>query len=112
MNTHILGIKGEQLAKEYLQKNKYKILETNYVNELGEIDIIAKQKDVIVFVEVKTRETLRYGLPREAVTPYKQQKIRKVALLYLKINHKTTSKVRFDCIDILGEKITHLQNCF
>lgn len=112
MNTRILGLKGEVLAKEFLIKNKYKILETNYVNELGEIDIIAKQKDVIVFVEVKTRESLRFGMPREAVTVYKQQKIRKVALLYLKINHKTNAKVRFDCIDILDEKITHLQNCF
>lgn len=112
MNNHILGTKGELLAKEYLLKNKYKILETNYINQIGEIDIIAQKKDVIVFVEVKTRETTRYGLPREAVTPYKQSKIRKVALLYLKINRQTTAKVRFDCIDILGEKITHIENCF
>ncbi|MBQ0017110.1 MAG: YraN family protein [Clostridiales bacterium] len=112
MNTKVLGTKGEVEAKEFLIKKGYKILETNYTTKLGEIDIIAKQKDVIVFVEVKARETLRYGLPREAITPYKQNKIRRVATLYLKIKNQITSKVRFDCIDILGDKITHIENCF
>lgn len=112
MNTHILGAKGEQQAKEYLIKNKYKILETNFTCPIGEIDIIAKKKDVIIFIEVKTRETAKYGLPREAVTAYKQDKIRKIALTYLKFTNNLESKVRFDCIDILDGKLTHLQNCF
>lgn len=112
MNTKILGNKGEALAKEYLIKQKYKILDTNYSNKLGEIDIIAKDDDTIVFVEVKARETARFGLPREAITPYKQQKIRKVAILYLMKKNLLNEKTRFDCIDVLGDKITHIKNCF
>lgn len=112
MNTHILGNKGEQQAKQYLISQKYKILETNFTSPLGEIDIIAQQNDIIVFVEVKTRETARFGLPREAVTLYKQNKIRKIALGYLKFTKNLNSKVRFDCIEILGDKLTHIQNCF
>lgn len=112
MNTHVLGTQGEIIAKQYLIKQKYAILETNFTNSLGEIDIIAKDKDTIVFVEVKTRQTDRFGLPREAITKYKQNKIRKVATGYLKLKHQMNSPVRFDCIDILDDKITHIKNCF
>ena len=112
MNTKILGNKGEALAKEFLKKQKYKILETNYANKLGEIDIIAKEKDTIVFVEVKTRETTHFGLPREAVTSYKQNKIKLVATEYLTSHKLLSQKVRFDCVDILGDEITHIKNAF
>lgn len=112
MNTHIFGIKGEQIAKQYLLKNKYKILEMNYKNPIGEIDIIAKDKDTIVFVEVKARSSTRFGLPREAVTPYKQDKIHKVALGYLKFTQNLDAPIRFDCVEILGDEITHIKNCF
>lgn len=112
MNTHILGTKGEVLAKDYLMSQGYKILETNFSNQIGEIDIIAQQDDTIVFVEVKTRETLRFGYPREAVTKYKQNKIRQVALGYLKFKRKLKSPVRFDCIEVLADEITHIKNCF
>lgn len=112
MNTHVLGVQGEVVAKQFLIKQKYKILETNYSNTIGEIDIIAKDKDTIVFVEVKARMSDRFGLPREAVTEYKQNKIRQVALGYLKHNGLLNRQVRFDCIDILNGKITHIKNCF
>lgn len=112
MNTHILGTKGEIIAKDYLTSQGYTILETNFSNQIGEIDIIAKENDTIVFVEVKTRETLRFGYPREAVTKYKQNKIRQVALVYLKLKRKLNRPVRFDCIEILGDEITHIKNCF
>lgn len=112
MNTHIFGNQGETLAKRYLIKNKYKILETNYKNTIGEIDIIAKDKDTIVFVEVKARNSTRFGLPREAVTPYKQNKIHKVALGYLKFTRNMNAKIRFDCIEVLGDEVTHIKNCF
>lgn len=110
--NHILGVQGEMLAKQHLIKKDYKILEQNYTTKIGEIDIIAKIKDIIVFVEVKDRQTKRFGMPREAVTPYKQNKIRKVALQYLVAKHLTNSKVRFDCIEILGDTITHIENAF
>ena len=68
VNTHVLGVKGEQLAVDFLKDKKYEILERNYATKLGEIDIIAKQNNRIVFIEVKQRESLRYGYPREAIT--------------------------------------------
>ena len=112
MNTKILGIEGEVQAKQFLIDKKYKVLATNYTTKIGEIDIIAKYKDMIVFVEVKDRQTKRFGLPREAVTPYKQRKIRLVATQYLQSHKLLENKVRFDCIEILGDTITHIENAF
>ncbi len=112
-NSKIKGIKGETLASEYLKNKGYKIIERNYKNKIGEIDIIAMLGDTLVFVEVKERESLRFGHPREAVNFYKQQKIRKVALGYLKYKQLIDKiNVRFDVIDVLGEKITHIENAF
>ena len=107
-----LGVLGEKQAKDFLIKNKYKIIKTNYTCPVGEIDIIAKQKDVIVFVEVKTRTSAKFGLPRESVTPFKQNKIRSVATCYLKENMLLNSPVRFDVIDILEGNVTHIPNAF
>lgn len=112
MNSNPYGLQGEQLATEYLQNKKYKILARNYTTKIGEIDIIAKDGDTIVFVEVKARQTKRFGYPREAITNAKQYKIRQVATLYILKHKLTKSKVRFDCIEVLGDKITHLENCF
>ena len=107
-----LGVSGEQQAKKYLIKQGYKVLETNYKTVLGEIDIVAKKDDFIVFVEVKTRSNTKFGLPRESVTPYKQNKIRAVATHYLKTKNMLNSNVRFDVIDILNGELTHITNCF
>ncbi len=108
-----LGIQGEVTAKEYLENLGYKIVATNYKNKIGEIDIICKDKDVLVFVEVKTRQSIKFGYPREAVNYYKQQKIRNVASGYLKFKGLYEKvAVRFDVIDIVGEKITHIKNAF
>lgn len=112
INTHILGVSGEQKAIEYLKEKGYLILNKNYQCSIGEIDIICKKNNVIVFVEVKQRETLKFGHPREAVTPYKINKIKMVATNYLKFNKLTNQKIRFDVIDILADKITHIENCF
>lgn len=112
MNTKVFGVQGEVLAEEYLKSKKYKILCKNYTTKIGEIDIVAQIEDVVVFVEVKARNTRRFGMPREAITPYKQNKIRKVATQYMLKHKLMNSKVRFDCIEILGDDITHLQNCF
>lgn len=107
-----LGVLGEKQAKDYLIKNKYKILKTNYVCPIGEIDIVAKQNDVIVFVEVKTRSNTNFGLPRESVTKTKQNKIRSVATCFLKQNNLINAAVRFDVIDILNGNISHIPNAF
>ena len=70
-----IGNFGEDEAIRYLIKNKYKIIERNYSCKLGEIDIIAKDKDVLVFIEVKTRTNDKYGSPSLAVNYYKKRKI-------------------------------------
>jgi len=108
----VTGNYGEELAKKYLKKQKYTILETNYTTKLGEIDIIAKDSDEFVFIEVKTRNTLLYGLPREAVTPYKQNKIRTVATEYIKKHKLFNEKLRCDVIEIIENEITHIKNAF
>ncbi len=110
--NRIIGLQGEILAKQYLLDKRYKILEQNFKTKIGEIDIIAQDNDVIVFVEVKDRQTKRFGMPREAITPYKQNKIRTVATQFLLAKHLTNSKVRFDCIEILADTITHIENAF
>ena len=95
MNTKILGASGEQQAAEFLKEKGYKILETNFSNKIGEIDIIAKDKEFVVFVEVKARSSKAFGLPSEAVNFHKQQKIRQVALSYLKSN-KMLGKIQWN----------------
>ena len=112
MNTKVFGVQGEMLAEDFLKSKKYKILEKNYTTKIGEIDIIARIDDIFVFVEVKARNTRRFGMPREAVTVYKQNKIRKVATQYMLKHKLMNAKVRFDCVEILGDQITHLEGCF
>ena len=73
-NNRLVGKVSEEKAVKFLKKKGYKILEQNYVNNIGEIDIIAKHKGIYVFVEVKYRESDYFGLPREAVNEYKQRK--------------------------------------
>jgi len=94
------GKESEALATHYLKLSGYRILECNYRNRIGEIDIIAKEGPVLVFVEVKARQTGRYGSPKNAVTPAKQLKISKTALAYLKKTGQLNSKARFDVVAI------------
>ncbi len=116
MNKISLGLMGEKTAVKYLRKQGYKIITTNYRNTIGEIDIVAMQGDMIVFVEVKTRSSIAMGYPREAVEVHKQNKIRTVATKYLKENGCLDSQCRFDVIELIGEgqdyTIDHIQDAF
>ena len=94
------GKKSEALATAYLKLSGYRILERNYRNRIGEIDIIAREGPVLVFVEVKARQTARYGNPKNAVTPAKQLKIANTALAYLKESGQLNRKARFDVVAI------------
>jgi len=94
------GKRSERLAAEFLKRTGYRILETNYRSTLGEIDIIAREKGTIVFVEVKARNTSRFGSPKGAVTPAKQRKISMAALDYLKRSGQTEVSARFDVVAI------------
>lgn len=90
---------GEELARRFLKKKGYKIIEQNYKAPMGEIDIIAMDGKTLVFVEVKTRESLEFGQPFEAVNYIKRKKIEKVALSYLK-RLKELPPSRFDVLSI------------
>lgn len=112
MQSNIYGKKSEIIASNYLKKRGYKILKTNYKNKIGEIDIIAKDKDCIVFVEVKARNSRKFGDPLEAIDDNKQYKIRQVATMYLKVNKLLDNNCRFDAISILDEEILHIKSAF
>ena len=94
------GRRSERLAAEYLKLKGYRILETNFQGNSGEIDIIAKEKQTLVFVEVKARSTNRFGSPKGAVTPAKQRKISMAALEYLKSTGQSGARARFDVVAI------------
>ena len=116
MQSNTYGKSGEIIASNFLKQKGYKIIATNYKNKIGEIDIIAKDKDTLVFVEVKTRLTRAFGDPFEAINYKKQQKIHKVATLYL-IQHKAFEKcdIRFDAVSIVGQEdyeISRIVNAF
>lgn len=100
MAEHIdLGKRGEQLAKEYLQKKGFKILKTNYRVGNAEVDIIAEHQKQTVFIEVKTRMISKYGHPEMAVTQDKRRHMKRVARGYIQQN-KLMGEVRFDIISI------------
>ena len=99
-----LGKKGEDIACKFLEKNGYQIMERNYRNRAGEIDIIARDKDDIVFVEIKTKISKDFAQPELSVNPSKQRKIVKTALTYLIGKGIKRTGCRFDVIGITGEK--------
>lgn len=100
----VIGKYGEDLATKYLQAQGYQILERNYRCNLGEIDIVAQDKDYLVFVEVKTRTNVFFGFPHESVTHAKQSRIRKIALFYLAERRSSLENYRFDVISVLLEE--------
>lgn len=111
------GNAGEDLAASVLIKKGYEIIERNYHYGHGEIDIIAKFKETIVFVEVKTRKNLEFGSPELAVTKSKQKQIRRIAEAYLYEKNIADTLCRIDVIAVLfqrGEnpKINHIENAF
>ncbi len=104
LQKQTFGELGEAIAARHLKKNGYRIIEKNYRTKLGEIDIIAKDKDTLVFVEVKSRRSWQFGNPKAAVTLRKQRKISMVAMHYLKSTHRTNVSARFD---VAAVTITH-----
>ena len=108
----LLGKDGEEKGARFLQQKGYKILGRNYRCRLGELDIIAQDKDSIVFVEVKTRQTQSYGLPEEAVNWRKQRKIEKVALHWLKLSGIQGRNLRFDVLSVSPGEIKLFKDAF
>ena len=114
-DSHNLGIKGEELAKEHLLQKGYKILHSNWKSGKREIDIIAENKDFIVFIEVKTRTDDYYIHPRHAVTSEKQKSIIYAAENYLE-RYSIDKESRFDIISIISNgktvEIEHIEDAF
>lgn len=104
------------MALRFLKKNGYRILQRNYVCKMGEVDIIAKEKDTFVFIEVKTRRSTTFGPPQLAVDQKKQGQLSKAALHFLKEKNLEEAKARFDVVAILlgskGEEIELIRNAF
>ena len=96
-----LGKKGEDLAASYLQKSQgYRILQRNYRCAFGEVDIIAKEHDVLSFIEVRTRKSEDFGNPKESITKRKQGQISKVALEFINKYNLHHMKARFDVVAV------------
>ncbi len=103
-NTEI-GKIGEEIAVLYLKKQGYRILERNYRSRLGgEIDIIAKDKDVLCFIEVKTRSSNKFGSPFDAISFFKQQRMIKTAKDYICHKNIENTQVRFDVVSVDSEQ--------
>lgn len=115
MNKRTLGSKGEIIAKEFLQKQGYKIKEENFWSRYGEIDIIAEDDDYLVFVEVKFSHQTSYVRPQEQITYYKQQHLKRVANYYL-VTQQIEKDCRFDVVAILQneeqQEIELIRNAF
>ena len=111
-----LGFKGETLAREFLEKKGYEILDENWVYGKAEIDLIAYLNKKIVFVEVKTRTSTLFGLPEDFVSAAKQKQMDLAANEYIELmNHK--GEIRFDIIAVLLDKqnnytINHIEDAF
>jgi putative endonuclease len=97
---HQYGQSSEDVALRFLQRRGYRILARNYRTRMGEIDIVARHKGVIVFVEVKARRSTGYGNPKWALTPSKQRKLSMTALAYLKQQGSTQTRARFDVVTV------------
>jgi putative endonuclease len=110
-----LGKFGEELAVDFLEKNGYEILETNWVFQKAEIDIIAQKENILAIVEVKTRSSIEFGLPQDFVKPKKIQLLVKAVNEYV-ISNDLDVEVRFDIIAIYKEdkqfKIDHIEDAF
>ena len=96
------GQEGEELAVRHLKRMGYRIICQNYRSPLGEIDIVAHHRGVLVFVEVKSRRSETFGSPKLAVTPAKQRKLSQVAWHYLQQHNLTEASARFDVVTISG----------
>lgn len=111
-----VGKRGEEAALRYLKRKGYRILQRNYVCKMGEVDLIARENDTLVFIEVKTRTSNAFGPPQLAVNAAKQIQLSQAALCFLKENHLENARARFDVVAVLlgpeGEKIELIKDAF
>jgi len=113
-----LGKQGEKLARKHLEQKGYKVLTSNFRCRLGEIDIIAKDKHIVVFVEVRTVKSAVFGPAYNTVTYPKQKQVKRVALFYISKHNLVNTQFRFDVIGITvnqktgDHQLDHIENAF
>ena len=100
MKRRNVGLLGEKLARDFLKKRGYRILESNYRCPEGEIDIVTRHKDSLVFVEVRTKRSLEFGSPEESITPTKMEKLRAVAAHYRQMHENLPASWRIDVMAV------------
>jgi putative endonuclease len=107
---------GEDIAVKFLSRKGYKILKRNYRYGHGEIDIIAMDKDVLIFVEVRMKLSDKFGFPEDSVTIKKREQLKKIASAFIQMNEVNFSECRFDVIGITFKdgkfNINHIENAF
>lgn len=109
----LLGRLGEKKAEKFLRKKKYKIIEKNYTTKFAECDLIALYGNLLVFIEVKTRSSVAFGTPADAVDLKKQRKYVKLAEYFIMMNDEYKNySVRFDVVEILNDSVNHIENAF
>ena len=108
-----LGAYGERLAAKCYKQNGWTILDKNWRRREGEIDLIADKGEILVFCEVKTRSSKKFGSPAEAVNEDKQKRLRKLALLWLsEVKNYRCKQIRFDVAEVMGKKVVVHENAF
>jgi putative endonuclease len=117
VHTTDLGNHGERIAAVYLTEAGLRVLDRNWRCRDGELDIVAREGDALVFCEVKTRRATGYGHPVEAVTPQKQRRLRTLAQRWLAAHDEHAPELRFDVVGILVRPsrpalVTHLRAAF
>lgn len=112
INKRATGSRYERIAAGFLRLQGYTIIELNYRVRDAEIDIIARDGNVLCFIEVKYRRNLSYGYPAEAVDRHKRLKIAEAARSYVRDKHLYNTKLRFDIVEIAGDKIRILKDAF
>ena len=100
MKRRDTGILGEKLAKDFLKKRGYDILETNYRCPEGEIDIVARYKDSLVFIQVRTKRSSEFGSPEESITPVKKERMKATAFRYQQTHNDSPPLWRIDVVAV------------
>jgi putative endonuclease len=115
--TQAVGAWGERLAVAHIVQSGMVVLDRNWRGSAGEVDIIARDGDAVVFCEVKTRRSMTFGAPAEAVAALKRRRLRQLAAQWLAVAGVRPSEVRFDVISVLARRgdtprVEHLRNAF
>ena len=111
-----VGMQGQQEAEAFLLASGYSILEKNYRIRTGEVDLIARHGNYVIFIEVKFRKGFKFGYPRESVGRVKQSRIIRTALHYISTHNLSSHDFRFDVIEVLSDggqvQVNHIENAF